>query len=91
MYFLGDCSEICRSQWPRGVRHELSSPAQTLASWVRIPLEAWMSVFVYSVCVQVAILRRADPPSKESYRLCIGLRNRKSGQGPTKGCRAIDR
>jgi hypothetical protein len=37
-------------------------------------------------CVQVAAaLRRADPPYKESYRLCIGLRNWKSGQGPTKG------
>jgi hypothetical protein len=29
---------ICRSQWPRGLRHELSSPAPTLGSWVRIPL-----------------------------------------------------
>jgi hypothetical protein len=31
-------------------------------------------VYVYSVfvlsCVQVAALRRADPQSKESYRLC---------------------
>jgi hypothetical protein len=53
-----------------------------------------MSVCIYSVfvlpCVQVAALRRADPPSKEFYGLCIGLRNRKSGQGPTKGCRALD-
>jgi hypothetical protein len=33
-----------------------------------------MSVCLYSVfvlsCVQVEALRRADPPSKESYRLC---------------------
>jgi hypothetical protein len=29
-------------------RHGLSSPAQTLGSWIRIPLEAWMSVYVYS-------------------------------------------
>jgi hypothetical protein len=83
-----------RSQWPRGLRHEPSTPARTLGSWVRIPLKAWMSVCFYSVfmlfCVQVAALRRAYPPSKESYRLCIGLRNWKSGQGP-KGCRAIDR
>jgi hypothetical protein len=27
-----------RSQWPRGLRHELFSPAPTLRSWVRIPL-----------------------------------------------------
>jgi hypothetical protein len=60
-------------------RHELPSPAQTMGSWVRIPLKAWMSLCVYSVFllsyVQVAALRWADPPSKESYRLCIGLRN----------------
>jgi hypothetical protein len=37
-----------------------------------------------------AALRRADPPTKESYQLCIGLRNWKSSQGP-KGCRAIER
>jgi hypothetical protein len=52
-----------------------------------------VSVCVYSVfvlsCLQVAALRRADPPSKESYRLFIGLRNWKIGQGP-KGCRAIE-
>jgi hypothetical protein len=87
-------NRTCRWRWPRGLRHELSSPARTLASWVRISLEAWMSVCVYSVfvlsCMYVAALRRADPPSKESYRMCIGLRNWKSGQGPTKGCRAID-
>jgi hypothetical protein len=73
--------------------HEPSSPSRTLGWWVRIPLDAWMPVYVYSVfmfCVQVAALRRADPPSKESYRLCIGLRNLKSGQGP-KGYTAIER
>jgi hypothetical protein len=42
-----------------------------------------MSVCVYSVSVLFcAALRLADPPSKESYRLCIGIRNCKSGQGP---------
>jgi hypothetical protein len=30
----------CRSQWPRSLRHEPSSPARTLGSWVLIPLEA---------------------------------------------------
>jgi hypothetical protein len=35
---------------PRDLRHETSSPARTLGSWVRIPFEAWMSVCVYSVC-----------------------------------------
>jgi hypothetical protein len=36
-----------RSQWPRGLRHELSSPAPTLGSWVRIP----MFVCVLCVCI----------------------------------------
>jgi hypothetical protein len=70
---------IGRSQWPPPPRHELSSPARTLGSWVQIPLEAWMSVCVYSMfvlsCVQIAALRRADPPSKESDRLCKRSRN----------------
>jgi hypothetical protein len=61
-----------RSQRPRGLMLELSSLARTLESWVWIPLEAWMSVCICSVfvlfCVQVAALRRADPPFKESYR-----------------------
>jgi hypothetical protein len=48
-----------------------SSPAQALGSWVIIPLEAWMSAFILCLSspLQVAALRRADPPSKESYRL----------------------
>jgi hypothetical protein len=68
-----------KPQRPRDLRHELSSPARTLGSWIRIPLKAWMSVCVYSVvvlsCVQVAVLRWADPPSKGSYKLCKRLRN----------------
>jgi hypothetical protein len=55
-------------------------------SCVQIPLETW--VFVFSV--YVAALRQADPPSKESYRLCIELRNWKRSQGP-QGYIVIDR
>jgi hypothetical protein len=40
-----------RSQWPRGIRHALSSLARKLGSWVRNPLKTWMSVCVYSVFV----------------------------------------
>jgi hypothetical protein len=49
---------------------------------------------VYSVfgmsCVSVAGLRQADPPSKESYRLCIDQETGKAAK-VHKGCRAIDR
>jgi hypothetical protein len=37
-----------RPQSPRFVRHELSPSAQVLASWVRIPLEARIYVYVCS-------------------------------------------
>jgi hypothetical protein len=47
--------------------------------------------FVLCLCCSVCALRRADPPSKESYRLCKKVKKLKSGQGPTKGCRTIDR
>jgi hypothetical protein len=39
------------SQWSGGLRHKLSSPDRTLWSWVRIPLEVWMSVCFFSVFV----------------------------------------
>jgi hypothetical protein len=31
---------------PRGLRHKLSSPTQTLGSWVWIPLDVWMFAFI---------------------------------------------
>jgi hypothetical protein len=40
-----------RSQWPRGLRYEMSSPALTLGSCIRISLKAWISVCVYFVFV----------------------------------------
>jgi hypothetical protein len=53
-----------------------------------------MSVCVYSVCaalcVQVAALRRADPPSKESYRLYIDQETEIAAKAH-KGWRAIGR
>jgi hypothetical protein len=39
-----------RSEWSRGLRHEISSSTRTLGSWVRIPLEAWMSAFILCFC-----------------------------------------
>jgi hypothetical protein len=78
-----------RLQRLSGLRHELSSLAQTLGLWVRISLEAWMSVCIYSVfvlsCVQVAALQQADSPSKESYRLCKTIKKLKKWPRSNKG------
>jgi hypothetical protein len=83
------CVGAGRPRWPRGLRHEQSSLAQTLGSWVRILLEAWTSVCVYSVfmlsCVQVAAFRRTDPPSKESYRLRKKIKKLKKRPRSNKG------
>jgi hypothetical protein len=79
---------LCRSQWPRG----LSSLAQTLRSWARIPLEAWMSVCDYSfcsvLCVQVAAFWRADPPVQGVLPTVLKIKKLKSDRGPTK--RAVE-
>jgi hypothetical protein len=49
-----------------------------------------MSVCVYSVfvlsCVEETALRRADPPSKESYRLC----KRSNGKAAKVQLRAVE-
>jgi hypothetical protein len=42
---------------PRGLRHEPSSPARTLGSWVRIPLKAWMCVCVFILCLYCSVYR----------------------------------
>jgi hypothetical protein len=76
----------CRSQWPRGLRSNTGIVGSN-PTW-------GMDVCVRLLClccpVLVAALWRADPPSKESYRLCKRSRNWKSGQGPTKGCTGTD-
>jgi hypothetical protein len=44
----------CRWQWPRSLRHAPFSPSRTLGSWVRIQLEAWMSMcFDFVLCCSV--------------------------------------
>jgi hypothetical protein len=42
---------VDRSQWPRSLRRELSSPARTLGLWILIRLEAWISECIYFVFV----------------------------------------
>jgi hypothetical protein len=57
-----------QSQLPCSMRHEMSSPAETLGSWVRIPLETWTSVRVSSVfalpCIGTGFVSGADYLSK---------------------------
>jgi hypothetical protein len=54
-YFLEGSVKWGQSQWSRGLRHELSSLARTLGSWVRIPLKASMSVYVYTMFVLLCV------------------------------------
>jgi hypothetical protein len=49
-------------------------------------LRSWFESHSRHGCL--CALRRADSPSKESYRLRIGSRNCKNRQGPKKGGRA---
>jgi hypothetical protein len=71
-----------RSQWPRGLRDEPSSPASTMGLWVRIPLEAWMSVCAFILCVGSGIATGLIPVQGVLPTVCVGLRHWKSGQGP---------
>jgi hypothetical protein len=50
----------CRSQWPCSPEHEMSSLAQTLESYVRIPLEAGMFAFFLCLCCSVYRQRLYD-------------------------------
>jgi hypothetical protein len=36
-----------------GSKHELSSPAQALGLWLRIPFEAWLFAFILCLCCPV--------------------------------------
>jgi hypothetical protein len=55
-----------RSQWPGGLRYELSSLPLTLELWVRIPLEAWMCMCVYSVFLLFCVtVRSGQGPTKD--------------------------
>jgi hypothetical protein len=45
---------------PRGLRHELSSPARTLGSLFRIPFDAWMCVLLFCLCCPVCRQRSCN-------------------------------
>jgi hypothetical protein len=81
-----------RPQWSRCLRHELSSFARKLGSWVRIPLKAWMfgvCMRLFCVCVVLCLgsglamgwsLVQGVLPSVKKW-----LRNWIRGQGPEWG------
>jgi hypothetical protein len=88
---------VCsRSQWPHDLRHELSSLAPTLGSWVRNPLRAWMfDVLMRLFCVCVFLCLGRGPA--KGWSLVQGvlpsvvkwLRNWIIGLGPEWAGRAI--
>jgi hypothetical protein len=47
-------SKSGRSHWPRSLRRKFAA-SRLLTVWVRIPLGAWIRVFVSVVCCQVEI------------------------------------
>jgi hypothetical protein len=89
-FFSSLCELSLRSQWPRDLRHELSSLARTLVSWVRIPSRhGCLSAFILCVVLRVGSgLATRWSPVQGVLSTVYGLRNWKNGQGQ-KGCRAI--
>jgi hypothetical protein len=63
-------SVSCRSQWPRGLGYELSSPSPTLRSWVRIPLRhGFLCVFCARFfCFYIVSNETASRPNKRLMR-----------------------
>jgi hypothetical protein len=49
-------TQLGRSQWPRGIRHEPSSLARTLGSRVRIPRRDMdVCMHLFGVCVVLSV------------------------------------
>jgi hypothetical protein len=77
-----------RSWWSRDLRHELSLPARTLGSCFRIPLEAWMTVCVYSVCAVLCVdsgLETGRFPVQGVLPTVCRITKLKKRPGPNKG------
>jgi hypothetical protein len=74
---------ISRSQWPHGLKHELSSPAPTLRSWVRIPLEAW--VFVCVQCEFILCIPSVEAGKNTSTVISASRKGRQKGNPVVSG------
>jgi hypothetical protein len=88
-FYIGkSITTICRSQWPRCLRHELSSPARTLGSWFESHSSYWyLCVFILRFCCPVCTQRASDGliPCLRSLTDYIKIKNWKSCQSLTKG------
>jgi hypothetical protein len=58
-----------RCKWPQGLRHESSSPAGTLESCVRIPLEPY--AFILRLCCSLCRYRPSDGLILHPRRLTV--------------------
>jgi hypothetical protein len=47
----------CRLRWPSGLKDELSSLTRTLGLWVRILIQAWISVCAFVLCLCCSVCR----------------------------------
>jgi hypothetical protein len=77
-----------RSQWPCGLRRELSSLARSLGSWVRIQTQG-MDFCVSSFCVCVALCVGSGPatswpPVQKVLPTVYRIKKLKNGQSPIK-------
>jgi hypothetical protein len=69
-------------------RYEVSSPAPTLRSWVRITPKAWMAVCIYSVCVVLCVgssLAMGWSPVQGVVPTVYRIRKLNKRPGPNKG------
>jgi hypothetical protein len=68
--------------------------ARTLGSWARIPLEAWMSVRLFRICVVLCLgsgLATGWSSVQGVLPTAYRLINWEGGQCPKNGCTAVDR
>jgi hypothetical protein len=85
---VGQWDPHSRLRRPRRLRYELSSPARTFGSWFQIPLKAWMSVSVYSVCVVLCVgsgLATGWSPAQGVLHTAYKIKKLRKRSGPNKG------